>query len=60
MICFSKGRLHDTNHLIAVWAYAKTIGVLEQLDPETLFMLEVGAITYDIACPVIRVAASAA
>ncbi len=54
MIPFSKGSLHDINHLIAVWTYAKTIGELEQLDPETQFILEVAAITHDIACPLIR------
>ena len=54
MIRFSKGSLHDINHLIAVWTYAKTIGELEKLDPETQFILEVAAITHDIACPVIR------
>ena len=54
MIRFSKGSLHAINHLIAVWTYAKTIGELEKLDPETQFILEVAAITHDIACPVIR------
>lgn len=54
MLHFSNGSLHDINHLIAVWSYAKTIGELEQLDPETQFILEVAAITHDIACPVIR------
>ena len=54
MIRFSNGSIHDINHLIAVWTYAKTIGELERLDPETQFILEVAAITHDIACPVIR------
>ena len=54
IIRFSNGSLHDINHLIAVWTYAKTIGELERLDPETQFILEVAAITHDIACPVIR------
>ena len=54
MIRFSNGSIHDINHLIAVWTYAKTIGELEHLDLETQFILEVAAITHDIACPVIR------
>ena len=53
-IRFSNGSIHDINHLIAVWTYAKTIGELEKLDPETQFILEVAAITHDIACPLIR------
>ena len=48
MIRFSDGSLHDISHLIAVWTYARTIGELEHLDPETQFILEVAAITHDI------------
>ncbi len=51
MIAFSQGDLHDIDHLIRVWTYARTIGELEQLDPQTQFILEVAAITHDIACP---------
>ena len=29
MIAFSNGNLHDMNHLMCVWTYAKTIGELE-------------------------------
>ncbi|MGN0625679.1 MAG: HD domain-containing protein [Oscillospiraceae bacterium] len=54
MISFSNGNLHDIDHLIRVWTYAKTIGELEGLDPETMFILEVAAITHDIACPLCR------
>ena len=54
MISFSKGNIHDIDHLIRVWTYAKTIGELEGLDSETLFILEVAAITHDIACPLCR------
>ena len=54
MIRFSKGNIHDIDHLIRVWAYAKMIGELEKLDPETQFILEVAAITHDIACPLCR------
>ena len=44
MIVFSNGNLHDITHFITVWTYAKTIGELEGLDPETQFVLEVAAI----------------
>lgn len=54
MISFSNGNIHDIDHLIRVWTYAKTIGELEGLDPETLFILEVAAVTHDIACPLCR------
>ena len=35
MIAFSEGNLHDIDHFIRVWTYAKTIGELEGLDRET-------------------------
>lgn len=54
MIAFSAGNLHDIEHFIRVWTFAKTIGVLEHMDPEELFVLEVAAITHDIACPLCR------
>lgn len=54
MIAFSDGNIHDIDHLIRVWTYAKTIGELEGLDAQTQFILEVAAITHDIACPLCR------
>ncbi len=54
MIAFSEGSIHDIDHLIRVWTYAKTIGELEKLDPETQFVLDAAAITHDIACPLCR------
>lgn len=54
MIDFSQGNLRDIHHLIAVWTYAKTIGELEGLDSETRYILELAAITHDIACPLCR------
>ena len=54
MIAFSVGSTHDIDHLIKVWAYAKAIGELEGLDPETQYILEAAAITHDIACPLCR------
>ena len=44
MITFSEGNLHDIDHLIRVWTYAKTIGELEHLDSETQYILEVAAL----------------
>ena len=37
-----------------MWSYAKMIGELEQIDQETQYILEVAAITHDIACPLCR------
>lgn len=54
MIVFSDGNIHDIEHLIKVWTYAKTIGELENLDRDTQYILEVAAITHDIACPLCR------
>ena len=54
MIDFSEGNLHDINHFMKVWGYAKTIGELEGLDDETQKILEVSAIVHDIACPSLR------
>ena len=54
MIAFSEGNIHDITHLSCVWTYAKTIGELEGLDAEIQFILEVAAITHDIACPLCR------
>ena len=54
MIAFSEGNIHDIDHLIRVWTYAKMIGEGEELDPETQFILEVAAVTHDIACPLCR------
>lgn len=44
MIAFSKGNLHDINHFIRVWTYARTIGELECLDANTQYILEIAAI----------------
>ena len=54
MIDFSGGNIHDIDHLIRVWSYAKTIGELEGLDSDTQAILEIAAITHDIACPLCR------
>lgn len=54
MIRSSEGDIHDIEHFVKVWSYAKTIGELEQLDSSTQFILEAAAITHDIACPLCR------
>lgn len=54
MIDFYHGSLHDINHFIKVWTYAKTIGELEHLDSETQFILEAAAVVHDISCPLCR------
>lgn len=54
MIEYSKGNLHDINHFMKVYAYAKTIGECEKLDNDTQTVLEVAAIVHDIACPLCR------
>lgn len=54
MLAFSNGNIHDIDHLIRVWTYARTIGRLERLDGETQAVLEAAAIVHDIACPLCR------
>ncbi|MCR4606471.1 MAG: HD domain-containing protein [Oscillospiraceae bacterium] len=54
MIAFSEGNIHDIDHFIRVWTYARTIGELEGLDAETQYILEVASVTHDIACPLCR------
>lgn len=54
MIAASNSNIHDIDHLLRVWAYARTIGELEGLDAETQYLLEVASITHDIACPLCR------
>lgn len=54
MIEFYHGSLHDINHFLKVYVYAKTIGEQEQIDEEVQETLEVAAILHDIACPLCR------
>ena len=54
MFAYSNANIHDIDHLIRVWTYAKTIGELEGINKDTQFILEVAAITHDIACPICR------
>ena len=50
----SEGNLHDVSHFMKVYAYARTIGIREGLDPETQETLETAAVVHDIACPLCR------
>ena len=54
MIKYSDGNLHDINHFMKVYVYAKTIGECEKLDSKTQAVLEAAAIIHDIACPLCR------
>lgn len=54
MIAFSEGNIHDIDHFIRVWTYARTIGELEGIAHEVQNSLEIAAIVHDIACPLCR------
>ena len=54
MTLISGGNLHDINHFMKVWAFARTIGERELHDEKTLAVLETAAILHDIACPLCR------
>lgn len=54
MIKFYNGNLHDINHFLKVYAYAKTIGECEGLGKLDQLSLEAAAILHDIACPLCR------
>lgn len=55
MIEFYEGNLHDVDHFLKVWAFAKTIGEQQLLDKETQETLELAAVVHDIACPLCRI-----
>lgn len=50
MIDFSQGNIHDIDHFLKVWAFARNIGEAEGLDSETQEILEIAAVIHDIAC----------
>lgn len=54
MIDFYKGDLHDINHFLKVWAFAKNIGEQEGLDARTQETLELAAVVHDISRPLCR------
>lgn len=47
-------RIHDINHFMKVWGFARTIGLAEGLDAGAQQTLELAAIAHDIACPLCR------
>ncbi len=54
MIEYSKGNLHDINHFLKVYAYARTIAECEQVSSGVREKAELAAIIHDIACPLCR------
>ena len=54
MIEFSEGNMHDIEHFLKVYAFAKTIGEKEGLDESSQYALEAAAVLHDIACPLCR------
>jgi uncharacterized protein len=54
MIAASDGNLHDINHFLKVYAYARTIAEKEGLDETLRQITEIAAIVHDIACPLCR------
>lgn len=54
MIAYSQGNLHDINHFLKVYAYAKTIAECENAAPFQQRAVEIAAILHDIACPLCR------
>lgn len=48
MISFYSGDPKRIQHFIKVHSFAKTIGLLEKLDKETLYILETAALVHDI------------
>jgi len=54
MVLYSKGNLHDINHFLKVFAYAKLIGECENLSGREQQTVEIAALVHDIACPFCR------
>ena len=54
MIEYSDGNLHDINHFMKVYGYARTIGTCEGLSGAEQKTLEIAAVLHDIACPLCR------
>ena len=51
MIDYLNGNLHEVEHLLKVYGYAKAIGELEGLDDQTQQTLEIAAVVHDIGIP---------
>lgn len=51
MMEYLQGDLHEVEHFLKVYGYAKAIGELEKLDGRTQQILEVAAVVHDIGIP---------
>ena len=51
MIEYLKGNLHEIEHMLKVYGYAKAIGEMENLDSDTRKNLEIAAVVHDIGIP---------
>ena len=51
MIEYMRGDVHQVEHLLTVYGYAKAIGEEEGLDPKTQRTLEIAAVVHDIGIP---------
>lgn len=54
IIKFSDGYVHDIDHLLKVWSYARIIAMASNVDEETMYLIEVESLIHDIACPLCR------
>lgn len=54
MIEYSNGNIHDINHFMKVYTYAKTIAECEKVTSDEQRVIEIAAIIHDIACPLCR------
>ena len=54
MILFYGDSRHDIDHFMKVYAYARTIGHLENLDEKAQTVLEIASVVHDISCPLCR------
>ena len=51
MIEYLNGNLHEVEHMLKVYGYAKAIGEMEGLDACTQEILEIAAVVHDIGIP---------
>ncbi len=54
MVDFYRGNIHDINHFMKVWGFARNIGEAQGVDEDTQRILELAAVVHDIACPLCR------
>jgi len=52
MIKYDEGNIHNINHFIKVYTFAKVIGENERLDSKTQSILEISALLHDIGIKV--------